>query len=118
MSMTTRAGAWAMVAALSIAAPRPLWAALDAPPQPVTEQTTTSKPPPNPADPGAVVPAMTYRSPFTGLRRLGTPDVTNWRDNNDLVLQRGGWRQYARQAQGVQTPASPASSPHAGHGKQ
>lgn len=102
MSISSWACAWAMAAFCS-AMPWPIFAApLD-----------TRHASPNPADAGSPVPAVVYQSPLADLRRLGTPDVANWRQSNDVVLQRGGWRQYARQAQ---SPASSASSPHAGHG--
>jgi hypothetical protein len=118
MSMPTRAAAWAMVAALTSAAP---WSLLAAPLSSSVTQIAA-----DPANPVASVPAVVYRSPFAHVRPLGTPDVADWRQSNDLVLQRGGWRQYARQAQSAapldgQVPAAqptPTSvpSPHAGHG--
>lgn len=102
MSISSRACAWAM-AALSCALPWPLLAApLDTP------HASSS----NPADAGSPVPAVVYQSPLSSLRRLGTPEVSNWRQSNDVVLQRGGWRHYAKQAQ---SPASPASLPEVGH---
>lgn len=102
MSISSWACAWAM-AALSCALPWPLAAAsLD--PRQV---------PAHPADAVSPVPAVVYQSPFSSLRRPGTPEVSNWRQSNEVVLQRGGWRQYAKQAQ---SPASSASTPDVGQG--
>lgn len=53
------------------------------------------------ADPVARVPAATYRSPFAGYRPLGDDAVGNWRAANDEVGRIGGWREYAREAQGA-----------------
>ncbi len=83
-----------------------------------------------------------YRSAFDGFRRFADQPVGSWREANDTVGRVGGWRAYAREAQGngaadgqggmqmqpveraaaVQPAASspgPASAPakgHTGHG--
>ncbi|MBX9793860.1 MAG: hypothetical protein K2Y02_06145 [Burkholderiaceae bacterium] len=73
------------------------------------------------ADPAAAVPAALYRSPFTGYRSFTEPAVAPWRDTNDLVRRRGGWRAYAREAgESAAEPLPAASSPspasgHSGH---
>ena len=89
--------------------------------------------------------ASTYRSAFEGFRRFADQPVGSWREANDTVGRVGGWRAYAREAQGgargptataacgcspssaappVQPAASspgPAAAPaagHAGHGSK
>lgn len=88
--------------------------------------------------------ASTYRSAFEGFRRFADQPVGSWREANDTVGRVGGWRAYAREAQGggaahghggmrmqpveraapVQPAASspgPAATPaagHAGHGSK
>lgn len=64
----------------------------------------------DPTDPTAAVPAARYRSPYTGYRSFAEPAVAPWRDTNERVRQRGGWRAYAREAS-AQPAASPASAP-------
>ena len=65
----------------------------------------------DPADPSAAVPATLYRSPFAGYRVQAAPPVAPWRESNDRVLQRGGWRAYAKQAASADAtaPATPAT---------
>lgn len=60
---------------------------------------------PQAADPQAPVPAAPYRSPFTGYQAFSASPVAPWRDTNEQVRQRGGWRAYAREA------SEPASAP-------
>lgn len=92
---------------------------------------------PDPLDPKATVPALTYQSSLSQYRMLGDEKPVSWREANDTVARIGGWRVYARQAQqpdavstakpaatdSVASPAGPASSPvpnetpkPAGHG--
>ncbi len=78
---------------------------------------------PRPTDAKAAVPAALYRSPFTGYQTYTDTPVASWRDINDLVRQRGGWRAYAREASepALAKPgdaAAPATVPsaEAGHG--
>ena len=69
----------------------------------------------DPANSQAAVPPLAYRSPFSEYKALAAPEVTPWRAANDLVLQRGGWRAYAREASApgaasATPPALPAAS--------
>jgi hypothetical protein len=78
----------------------------------------------DPADPHAAVPVVGYQSPFTHVRKLNDAEVGDWRQTNAVVLTRGGWRTYAKEAQkpepSASSPvnASPSSAPHAGHSDQ
>ena len=82
----------------------------------------------DPADPKAQVPAALYVSPLRAYQGFAEPQITPWRETNELVRQRGGWRSYAREAREPDTPppatprasqlapaAKPASGGHAGH---
>jgi|CXWL01.1.fsa_nt_gi hypothetical protein len=84
---------------------------------------------PDPADPAAVVPSATYRSSFSGYRRMADEPVADWRTSNDAVARIGGWRAYAREAQAPDEkavdqkdkaasspPMAPATSGHGTHG--
>ena len=64
---------------------------------------------PDPLDPRATVPALTYESSFSQYRRLGDEKPVSWREANDTVARIGGWRVYAREAQ--QQDAAPAAKP-------
>ena len=83
---------------------------------------------PDPADPKAAVPSALYTSPLRAYQGFAEPQVAPWRETNDLVRQRGGWRAYAREASEPDTAriaapaasqplpaAKPASGGHAGH---
>lgn len=92
---------------------------------------------PDPLDPKASVPALSYESSFSQYRRLVDEKPVSWRDANDTVTRIGGWRVYAREAQqpnpapaakpadatsaakpsdpGVPTPAKPMPPGHGGH---
>ena len=83
---------------------------------------------PDPADTKAQVPAALYVSPLRAYRGFAEPQVAPWRETNELVRQRGGWRSYAREAREPDAPplpvpgasqpapaAEPASGGHAGH---
>lgn len=69
---------------------------------------------PDPLDPKASVPALSYESSFARYRRLSDEKLISWRDANDTVTRIGGWRVYAREAQqpdpapGTAPPAKPA----------
>ena len=84
----------------------------------------------DPADPKAAVPASAFRSSLSRYQAFTEPDVAPWRETNELVRQRGGWRAYAREAREpapatTPSPAAPAASQpanvkpampgHAGH---
>ncbi len=83
---------------------------------------------PDPADPKAQVPTALYVSPLGPYQGFVEPQVAPWRETNELVRQRGGWRAYAREAREPDAPqpaargasqpapaAKPASGGHAGH---
>jgi hypothetical protein len=78
----------------------------------VAAQTAASRP--DPLDAGASVPVTTYKSSFGAYRAQSEPEVAPWRDSNDTAARIGGWRAYAREAQGAEaaTPA-PAVTPPA-----
>ena len=75
----------------------------------------------DPADPKVQVPAALYTSPLRAYKAFTEPQLAPWRDTNERVQQRGGWRAYAREAREAREPdaARPASNPasggHAGH---
>ena len=78
----------------------------------VAAQTAASRP--DPMDAGAFVPVTTYKSPFGAYRAQSEPEVAPWRDSNDTAARIGGWRAYAREAQGAATaPTVPAATPPA-----
>ena len=65
---------------------------------------------PDPLDPKASVPALSYESSFFRYRLLGDEKPLFWRDANDNVTRIGGWRAYAREAQQPDpAPAAPAA---------
>ena len=64
---------------------------------------------PDPLDPKASVPALSYESSFSKYRPLGDEKPVSWRDANDTVTRIGGWRAYAREAQ--QPDPAPAAMP-------
>lgn len=72
----------------------------------------SAEPAPHPADAKAAVPAALYRSPLTGYQAHADTPVAPWRDSNERVRQRGGWRAYAREARApaLVTPADAAAS--------
>jgi hypothetical protein len=54
---------------------------------------------PDPLDPKAQVPSVSYESTFAQFRRIGDDKPMTWREANDAVARIGGWRVYAREAQ-------------------
>lgn len=54
-----------------------------------------------------------YKSAFEGYRGFSDEKPVPWREANDTVGHIGGWRAYAREAQGAEPPASAASRPGA-----
>ena len=68
-----------------------------------------------PADPKAAVPQLVYRSSLSRFQAFTEPDDAPWRETNELVRQRGGWRAYAREAREPVTPTvtTPAATPAA-----
>ncbi len=87
----------------------------------VSAQTAPSIPAASPAQSQAT-PAP-YRSSLEDYRSYSDEKLTPWKQANDTVGKVGGWRAYAKEAQGPQAPGSQApgtggaSNPHAGHGK-
>ena len=75
------------------------------PPTPAAETRVAMRA--DPTDPRAATPALAYPSSLARYQRFTEPDVAPWRETNDLVRQRGGWRAYAREAG---EPASPAAA--------
>lgn len=72
-----------------------------------------------------------YQSAFEGYQAYSDDKVLSWKESNDTVGKIGGWRVYAREAQGTQpapakdpagaTPPAgvpAAADPHAGHPKR
>ncbi|MEO5843876.1 MAG: hypothetical protein ABIQ33_03450 [Caldimonas sp.] len=49
-----------------------------------------------------------YRSAFDGFRRYADEPVGSWRNANDTVGRVGGWRIYAREAQGTGAADGPS----------
>jgi hypothetical protein len=76
-----------------------------------------------PAEAAAAVPAALYRSSFSGYRSFSEPVVSPWRETNEQVRQRGGWRAYAREASepAAASASAPTTAPplsgldHSGH---
>ena len=64
----------------------------------------------DPADPKARVPATLYVSPLRAYQGFAEPQVAPWRETNELVRQRGGWRAYAREAREPDAPKPAALS--------
>ena len=73
---------------------------------------TTAVTRPDPADPKAPHPPASYSSPLRAYQRFAEQPVAPWRETNELVGQRGGWRAYAREASdpNAAQPAAPGSS--------
>ena len=94
------------VAGLQITA----WPAQAQPAAQVPSSTPASRA--DPADPKAPVPAALYASPLRTYQRFAEPAVAPWRDTNEAVRQRGGWREYARE--GRDAPAGEAAPPAPG----
>lgn len=62
---------------------------------------------------GPTAPDQTaWRSAFEGYQPFADAAVAPWRESNDTVGRIGGWRAYAREAQG-EAPASAPSPPGA-----
>ena len=69
---------------------------------------------PDPSDSAAAVPAAPYQSALRDYRGFTDPERGPWRELNDRVGQRGGWRAYAREPRADDAPVAPpaaASSP-------
>ena len=81
--------------------------------------------------PQAPTTPQTDRSAFDTYQPFTEEKLLPWKDANDTVGRVGGWKAYAREAQGESavtpatptTPATPpatpaAADPHAGHGEK
>ena len=70
---------------------------------------------PDPLDPKAGIPTLSYQSSFSQYRRLDDGKLISWRDANDTVTRIGGWRVYAREAQqpDLAAPMAPDAAPSA-----
>lgn len=72
-----------------------------------------------PMPPASAVPA--YRSAMEGYRPFADEKPAPWKESNDNVGRIGGWRVYAKEAQGGASgvaparPAASAAEPHGGH---
>lgn len=64
----------------------------------------------HPADATAAVPPPTYRSAFSGYKRLSEPSASDWKAANQNVERIGGWRAYAREASAAASAPAPAAS--------
>ena len=62
---------------------------------------------PDPLDPKASIPTLTYQSSLSLYRRLDDDKPISWREANDTVARIGGWRVYAREAQQPDPAAAP-----------
>lgn len=67
---------------------------------------------PDPLDPKARVPALSYESSFSRYRRFSDDKAVSWRDANDTVGRIGGWRAYAREAQAPAAPTANSTTSH------
>lgn len=61
--------------------------------------------------------ALPYRSAFEGYRPFGQDKGIAWKEANDTVYRRGGWRAYAEAQHRAERAAPPRdiADPHAGH---
>lgn len=74
-----------------------------------------------PAAVRAVSGAETYRSALEGYQPFTEEKVLPWKETNDTVGRVGGWKVYAREAQGEGAEMAtkpPAADPHAGPGEK
>ncbi|GAA4342176.1 hypothetical protein GCM10023165_23640 [Variovorax defluvii] len=57
-----------------------------------------------------------FRSAMDGYKPFTDEKPTAWKEANDTVLQRGGWRAYAKEGTGeAGHQPTGAADPHAGH---
>jgi hypothetical protein len=66
----------------------------------------------DPTDPKAPVPQTLYLSPLRAYQGFADVPVAPWRETNETVRQRGGWRAYAREprAADAAVTTAPAAS--------
>ena len=73
-------------------------------------------PVPVPATAAAPAAALSFRSAMDGYKPFADEKPVPWKEANDTVHQRGGWRAYAKESTGeVDDKSSEASGPHTGH---
>lgn len=88
----------------------------------VSAQTRpVSQPIAEPAAVRAIAGAEPYRSALEGYRPFNEEKVLPWKETNDTVGRIGGWKVYAREAQGEGAETAtqlPVADPHAGHGEK
>ncbi|MEP6791736.1 MAG: hypothetical protein ABI907_10215 [Ramlibacter sp.] len=58
-----------------------------------------------------------FQSALKDYQPFSEEKVAPWKESNDKVREVGGWRAYAREAQGKPEAAAPVVDPHAGHGQ-
>lgn len=74
-----------------------------------------------PAAPTAAASAPAFKSAFEGYQAFSDDKPIPWKQANETVQQRGGWRAYAQEAADVAAPvnsgarADAKANPHAGH---
>lgn len=66
-----------------------------------------------PAAPAAAASAPSYRSAFEGYQAFSDAQPVPWKQANETVHQRGGWKAYTQEAADAAVPAK--ADPHAGH---
>ena len=76
-------------------------------------QPAAKAPRPDPLDPKASVPVLSYESSFSRSRLLTDEKPVSWREANDTVTRIGGWRVYAREAQQPDSTPNAAAAPAA-----
>lgn len=68
------------------------------------------------AQPAPPVPSMpAFQSAFEGYQAFADDPPIPWKQANETVHQRGGWKAYAQQAASAPAAASPPRGGHAGH---
>lgn len=104
----------AIVLAASSAAFALTAAAQTTPPLPASPIAPATAAPASHATP----PALTFHSALDGYQPFVEEKAIPWKEANDTVYRRGGWRAYAKEAAaGSNDDAQPAggADPHAGH---
>ncbi|OUM00446.1 hypothetical protein [Variovorax sp. JS1663] len=101
---------------MSFSSPARWLAALPA----IVALTAVAQTAPAPSEPPPTnLPTLPYRSAFEGYRSYADEKAIPWKEANETVYQRGGWRAYAKEAseQGAGETATPkpGADPHAGH---
>ena len=77
-----------------------------------TAQTAVPRTPKtDPLNAQAAVPALRHDPAFAGYRRLVEIEPVEWLQANDTVRRIGGWRSYARDANGAAAAPPPAAKP-------